>query len=257
MRAALAFLTPLGGARAPSRRAVGWFPAVGALVGAVVGAVWWASGRIWPPVAAAAVTVAADAALTGLLHLDGLADSADGLLPHLTRPRRMEVMAEPGVGAFGATVLAVTLIVRTAALASVGPDVRLIAALWCASRTHMAAIMGWLPYARGEGLATAFGQGRHRLTTAYGLAAALALAGWWHPARGVIAVGAATVAAAAVAGLPRRTGGGVTRGGAAAGAAAAVAAFARRRVGGFTGDVLGAAGVVGETVGLLVAAIRP
>jgi adenosylcobinamide-GDP ribazoletransferase len=145
----------------------------------------------------------------------------------------LEVMAEPGVGAFGAAVLALTLILRTTALASIRPDVRLIAALWCASRTHMAAIMGSLPYARGEGLATAFGDSRHRATAAYGLAGAVALAAWWHPARGTAAVAAATVVAAGVA------------------------AVARRRVGGFTGDVLGAAGVLGETVGLLVAAIHP
>jgi adenosylcobinamide-GDP ribazoletransferase len=233
MRAALAFLTALGGARPPSRRAVGWFPVVGAFIGAVVGGVWWGAGRVWPALAGAAVAVAADAALTGLLHLDGLADSADGLLPHLARDRRLEVMAEPRIGAFGAATLAIALILRTSALASMHPDVRLVAALWCASRTHMATIMGSLPYARGEGLATVFGEGGHWATTVYGLAGAVALAAWWHPVRGVGAVAAGTVAAAAVA------------------------ALARRRVGGFTGDVLGAAGVVGETVGLLVAAIGP
>ena len=101
MRRALAFLTPLGGASTPSPGALSWFPLVGALIGVAVGGVWWLAAKGWGPAPAAALAVAADLALTGLLHVDGLADSADGLLPHLDRQRRLEVMAEPGIGAFG------------------------------------------------------------------------------------------------------------------------------------------------------------
>ena len=99
VRRALAFLTPLGRAAVPDSRTMSWFPVVGALVGAVVGCVWWGADRLWPPAVAAALTVAADLALTGMLHVDGLADSADGLLPHLPRKRRLEVMADPAIGA--------------------------------------------------------------------------------------------------------------------------------------------------------------
>ena len=86
MRRALAFLTPLpvGTTEPPDRRTLAWFPVVGALIGTVLGGVWWgAERRVAPPVAAGLV-VAADLALTGMLHLDGLMDTADGLLPHLT-----------------------------------------------------------------------------------------------------------------------------------------------------------------------------
>ena len=113
----MAFLTPLGGAAAPepdraragSRRSA---PAMGALLGLL----WWSAGRIWPAPVAAAIVVGADLALTGLLHIDGLVDSADGLLPHLERDRRLAVMREPSVGAFGIATAAVVLLARFAAL---------------------------------------------------------------------------------------------------------------------------------------------
>ena len=81
MRRALAFLTPLGGAAVPDRRTLSWFPLAGGAIGVAVGGVWWGAERLWPPAVAAALTIAADLALTGLLHIDGLVDSADGLLP--------------------------------------------------------------------------------------------------------------------------------------------------------------------------------
>jgi len=92
-RAALAFLTPIGGAADPTPGAVAWFPVVGAGLGGLLGYLWWLTEHIWPVGVAAALVLTADLALTGLLHFDGLVDSADGLLPHLTRVRRLDVMA--------------------------------------------------------------------------------------------------------------------------------------------------------------------
>src|SRR5204862_4098680 len=137
MRRALAFLTPLGGPAAPSPRALAWFPAVGAALGLALGGAWWVAARVWPPAAAAAVVVAADLALTGMLHLDGLVDSADGLLPHLPRDRRLAVMAAPDVGAFGIAIAAAVLLLRWSSFASRPPSVLLVAGLWCVSRTAM------------------------------------------------------------------------------------------------------------------------
>lgn len=232
MRRALAFLTPLGGAAAPDRRTLAWFPVVGALLGAGVGVVWWSAGQVWPPLLAAALAVVADLALTGMLHYDGLIDTSDGLLPHLDRDRRMEVMAGPDAGAFGATVAAASLVVRVAALATMAPSVVLTAAVWCASRTLMAVAALALPYARPGGLASDFLGGRAAPVLVLGTVMALALGVAAGPVRGAAAVVAVAI------------GGG------------AVLALARRRLGGFTGDVLGAAGVVGETAGLVVAAAR-
>ena len=65
--------------------------------------------------------VVADLGLTGLLHFDGLIDSADGLLPPLTQARRLEVMADPHAGAFGVAAAAAVLLVRWASLATLRP----------------------------------------------------------------------------------------------------------------------------------------
>jgi adenosylcobinamide-GDP ribazoletransferase len=233
MRSALGFLTVVGGAAPPSGRAPRWFGVVGALVGLAVGGAWWGAGELWPALVAAVLAVALDAGLTGMLHLDGLADCGDGLLAPLPRDRRLAVMASPEVGSFGAVVLVVVLAARVAGFASQPPDVLLVVGLWAAARAAMAVTMAALPYARAVGTATGF--------SAAGPPAAALLA---------LGLGLAVVVGA---------GGGV-RGAAtaAAGAAAfaAVVALGVRRLGGYTGDVLGAAGVVAETVGLLVAAAR-
>jgi adenosylcobinamide-GDP ribazoletransferase len=240
MRRAMAFLTPLGGARAarePSVASVAWFPVVGAVVGLAVGVVWWAAARVWPPGVAAALAVAADLALTGLLHVDGLVDAADGLLPPMDRQRRLEVMADPAAGSFGVATAVVVILLRWAALAARSPSVGLTAGIWCASRTSMAVALRALPYARSEGLATAMRRGGAAAAGTSRLGAlGMALAGGLAATAG-LASGLAAVAAVG-------------------GAAAAVLWFAVRRLGGFTGDVLGAAGVIGETAGLLVAAAR-
>jgi adenosylcobinamide-GDP ribazoletransferase len=235
MRSALGFLTVMGGAAPPDRRAPAWFGIVGALVGLAVGGLWWAAGEIWPPLVAAVVAVTADAALTGMLHLDGLADSADGLLPPVERARRLEIMAAPDVGAFGMAAVALVLVARVAALASLAPDPLLVAGLWAGARAAMALTLGRVPYARGPAGAAAGFAG----DPGTGTVAAVTLAG---------ATLAVLVALGPLPGLVTVL--------AAASGFAGVVALAVRRIGGYTGDVLGAAGVVAETVGLIVAAAR-
>ena len=186
----------------------------------------WVFGE--PP---AAVVVAADLALTGMLHFDGLVDSADGLLPPLERGRRLEVMADPAAGAFGVGVGVVVLLLRWASLATLAPAPWLLAALWCGSRLVMAVVAGRVPYARPGGLAGAFLEpGRRRMPVA-GVLLAAGLA---------VLAGGDGVAAVVVLSV----------------VAAGAVVLAVRRIGGFTGDVLGAAGMIGETAGLLVAAAR-
>ncbi len=250
MRRALAFLTPFGHAAVPTPRTLEWFPAAGALIGAIVGCVWWAAGRAWAPLVAAAVTVAADAALTGYLHLDGLADAADGLLAPMDRERRLEVLRDPSIGAFGAATLLTVVLLRFSVFAVTPARVLVVAGLWCGSRTAMAVVARVLPYARPDGgLATAFvvdpgGEAARGVvgsrrwsrwsvcSAVAGLALAVFLAALGSPSRGVAAIGAEAAGSASVAWL------------------------ALRRIGGFTGDVLGAAGVIGETAGLLVLVVR-
>ena len=243
MRRAVSFLTPFGGPADPAPSALAWFPAVGALIGLAVGGIWWAARRGWAPPAAAAIAVIADAALTGLLHLDGLADAADGLLPPLSRARRLEVMADPRLGAFGAAGLGIVLLARFGAFASMLPSPLAVAGLWSGSRTAMAVTARAVPYARPGGLASAFlpAPGARTRPGAAARPAVLGLAG------GLLAVALAFAGRGAL---------GVAAVGAEAAGAAAVVFLARRRLGGFTGDVLGAAAVVGETAGLLTLALR-
>ncbi|NLD77117.1 MAG: adenosylcobinamide-GDP ribazoletransferase [Acidimicrobiales bacterium] len=234
MRRAIAFLTSIGGGVAPDAQTLGWFPIVGALVGATVGAAWWGAQALWPPPVAAAVVVTVDLALTGMLHLDGLADSADGLVPQVPRARRLAIMADPTVGAFGLTVVVGVLLLRFAAFASMDADVWLVAAAWCGARAVMAVAARALPYARaGGGLASAFTGGDWRLVAAHGLVLTVALGAVADGGRTVLAVASGLIAGAGVIWL------------------------AHRRLGGFTGDVLGAAGMVTETAAIVLATSTP
>jgi adenosylcobinamide-GDP ribazoletransferase len=196
------------------------------------------------------VVVGEDLALTGMLHLDGLADSADGLLAQLPPERRLAVMSEPQVGAFGVVSVAIALLLRVAALSgaatgAVWQAVLLLGAVWATARSMMVLAMATIPYARQHGMATAFVSGRpaeplaQRATVptvatlsavVFGLAGgAFAIASSRHLSEGAVILAGVL-------------------------SASLVLFLASRRIGGYTGDVLGAAGVVAETVGLLVAA---
>src|SRR5690606_32540241 len=94
---ALRFLTcvPLPWpALAPSAGIAGalpYFPLVGALIGLALITVGWLAGLLWPPFASAALMVVAWGALSGGLHLDGLSDTADGVLSWRPRERKLEI----------------------------------------------------------------------------------------------------------------------------------------------------------------------
>jgi adenosylcobinamide-GDP ribazoletransferase len=236
MRSALGFLTPFGPAVTPGPHTLRWFPAVGAGIGAAVGAAWWASTKAWgPTLIPAALAVTVDLAATGMLHVDGLADSADGLLPHLSRDRRLQVMSQPDVGAFGLAATGAVLLLRFAAFQAQPPGIALVAAIWCLSRTLMVAATLWMPYVRQAGLASAFLGDAWAATAAVvaaGAVAAGALAFWGRGPAGIVGIAIGTLAGGSVLVL------------------------AQRRLGGFTGDVLGAVAVSAETAALVVTAAR-
>jgi adenosylcobinamide-GDP ribazoletransferase len=237
--AALAFLTrvPVGrlAALGPDDVARGsvLFPVVGAGIGALVGGVAVGLDSRLTLLLAAALAVAAEALVTGAIHLDALADTADGLGAP-TRERALEVMREPAIGSFGAVALGLDLLVKTTALAALldGPDPVLAAtAAFALGRAAPLALSWALPYARvAGGLGTSLA-GRARapwlavgLLLGIGIAvAALGIRGVW------LAAGA--VAAVLVVGL-----------------------VARQRFGGVTGDVLGAAVELATTLALVAAA---
>lgn len=234
MRSALAFLTVIGRAAAPTGAALAWFPVIGAMLGLAVGGVWAGAGQVWPASVAAGLALAADALLTGALHWDGLVDTGDGLLPPLPRERRLAVMSDPQVGAFGVVTLAVVILLRYTALSAGPVRVWVIAGLWAASRSAVAVVALLGRYARDDGAATAFIDGGRRgarraaVVAIVGLAISLPLVVIDRPGHGIAAVGAEIVTIVGVTWL------------------------ALRRLGGFTGDVLGAQVLIGETAGLLV-----
>jgi adenosylcobinamide-GDP ribazoletransferase len=237
--AALAFLTrvPVGrlvslGPDDVARGAV-LFPLVGAGIGALVGGVAIGLDSRLILLLAAALAVAVEALVTGAIHLDALADTADALGAP-TRERALAIMREPTIGSFGATALALDLLVRTAALAALldGPDPVLAAtAAFALGRAAPLALSWALPYAREGG----------------GLGASLAGSARppWLAAGLLLGIGVA-VAALGLRGLWLAAG--------AAGAVFVVGLVARRRFGGVTGDVLGAAAELATTLALVAAA---
>ncbi len=279
---AFGFLTVFGGPSSPSPSAVPWFPLVGVLIGALLGIIWYFASRVFGPVVGSIVVIAFDLLITGMLHFDGLGDCADGLLAHglgddfsqaqghvqgqakgqatdsngltvqveqskyeFERVRRLEIMTKPDIGAYGVIVIALTLLGRFGALVSLSLNLRssilLLAGLWCVSRSLMSASLTVMPYAKAEGgLVSAFGA-RNKITklgirnqmslllSCLGVVLGAGLVIVWQWRTGGVAICLALIAGIGILYL------------------------AMRRIGGFTGDVLGAAGVILETVGLLAA----
>lgn len=234
--AAVAFLTrvpvPAGrvelGREDVARGAV-LFPLVGAGIGALAGLVAVGLDARLGALLAAALAVAFEALLTGAIHLDGLADTADGLGAR-TRERALAVMREPALGAFGVTALGLDLLVKTTAVAAIlsGPEpVLALVAAFALGRAAPLALAAWFPYAREEdGIGRALA-GRPWL--AAGVVLGLGLAVGALGVRGVWLVAAAALGVVALA-------------------------LVARRLGGVTGDVLGASAELGTTLALVAAA---
>lgn len=208
------------------------FPLVGAGIGALVGLVVIGLDARLTALVAAGLAVALEALLTGAIHLDALADSADGLGAG-SRERALEIMREPTIGAFGATALLLDVVVKTAALAAIaaGPEAVLaVAAAFALGRAAPLAL-GWaLPYARpDEGTGSALTGAAAEVSRALGIGLGIGLVVAALGLRGIALVGAAAFAAAVV-GL-----------------------VARRRLGGVTGDVLGASVELATTLALVAA----
>ena len=133
------------------RRIARFAPWVGAVLGGLQGLLWWGlEGRV-PPLAQVALVLAAGLLLTGGLHMDGAMDTADGLA---AGERLLEAMDDSRVGASGAQALALLLLLRTAALASLASAAPLAlpwAALW--GRVAPLVAMARFPYLRPGGTA--------------------------------------------------------------------------------------------------------
>ncbi|WP_232778592.1 adenosylcobinamide-GDP ribazoletransferase [Carbonactinospora thermoautotrophica] len=223
-------------------RAMVWAPAVGALLGGAAGGVAWLASTLGTaPLLTAAVAVATLAALTRGLHLDGLADVADGLGSGRPAEEALRIMKASDIGPFGVVTLVLALLVQVAALAEAFDAGYGGVALVTSAATGRLAIT-WacvrgVPAARPEGLG-AWVAGTVPVPVATAATAVLLVAatllgllGGPYPAQWLLAP---------LAGLA---------------AAAVLLHRAVRRLGGITGDVLGALAETAATVTLLALAL--
>lgn len=240
--AALTFLTPVrvpsgwAGGERQLRQATVFFPVVGAFIGGVAAAVTYGLDYLLPPLPASVLVVLWLLASSGGLHMDGLADTADGLLSSRPRERVLEIMRDSHIGAMGVIAVAGVLLFKVALLSCIEGSWRwrLVLLAPIASRCALLAVMSLFPYARKEGgLGTVFCvRGRVAVLLAAWAVLVLLVAGWLCASyRGL---------GAAVAGL---------------GAALLLSWYVNRRIGGYTGDTLGATSEMVEVVPFLVAVI--
>jgi len=130
-----------------------WFPLIGLLVGVGAALPLFFTGSLFPPSVNAVVAMALLAGISGGLHLDGLADSGDGLLSSRSRKRALSIMRDSRSGAMGVIVLIFVLLGKYAALSSL-PSLFLIQSVLLmplAGRTAILLSMAVLPYARLSG----------------------------------------------------------------------------------------------------------
>ncbi|WP_243050944.1 adenosylcobinamide-GDP ribazoletransferase [Dyella sp. RRB7] len=168
-----------------------WYPLVGLLIGGVLWGLSWLLAAA-PPVLAAALLLAAWVALTGALHLDGLADSADAWVGGLgDRERTLAIMKDPRCGPMGVVALVLLLLLKFAALASLPPASGALLLAPMLARASLTAAFVSTPYVRGGGLGSALTAApRTACTLGLGFAVVVALAGGW---RGVGALAVTAV----------------------------------------------------------------
>lgn len=198
-----------------TRQSLAWYSTVGAIIGIVL----WLLAQLlhaWPPLLSAAVILLVWVGITGALHLDGLADSADAWVGGIgNRERTLEIMKDPRCGPAGVVALVAVLLLKFAALASAPPGGG-IALLLAPVLARAALTLAFIttPYARAQGLGSAL-RDAPRSACWLGVAAAVVLAVFLG-LRGL----AALVATAVLFILWRQA--------------------CMRRLGGFTGDTCGA-----------------
>jgi cobalamin 5'-phosphate synthase/cobalamin synthase len=229
---ALGFLTrlpmPAGVGTSGFGRAARWYPVVGAGLGGAATLAAWALDSAGVPISLTAWLLVGQLAwMTGGLHLDGLADVADGFGGGRTRDDALRIMRDPAVGAFGTTALVVVLGVKAGALTALlerEVAIPVLVAGPALARWAVVLLGIWVPSARPEG----------GLGDAFSLevdGSGLLIASFF--------AGAVVIGLLGIPGLALWTVAVLT--------AAVLGQMARRRIGGVTGDVFGALVELTET----------
>lgn len=237
LAAAFGFLTrlPIGRRWEFTAKDVGrgamWFPLVGAVLGGIGVGALWLSTRVFPSPVSAVILVALDALLTGGMHFDGLADTADGFGGGRTREDVLRIMRDHAVGSYGAIALILAVALKAAAIAALIDRGRAVSAVLLApvlgrwAAVLLSATQTYVRQDDGTGSPTRH-VGRRELVWASIVAVGFAggFAHW---------IGAAACALAAAG-------------------SAWWAWRCRRKIGGVTGDTLGAAVELSECLVLLL-----
>ncbi len=219
----------------PGLGASAWaFPLAGLAVGAGAAGGFWVAASVLPLGLAALVALAAQIALTGALHEDGLADCADGFWGGHTSDRRLEIMRDSRIGSYGVLALILSVLLRWQALVILAEQsfaAALIALVTIAMLSRIAPVLllAFMPPARSDGL------GHAAQAVAWPVLVASVL----------IALGPGLLAAGSVFHLALIVGGQLL-------VVMTLARLAQRWIGGQTGDVLGAGQQLAEIAGLLV-----
>lgn len=243
LRVGVMFLTrlPMGRiARQLPLSQTSWtWPLVGAWVGLIfAGVIAMAQALGLPSQAAIVIAMGAGLLLTGGLHEDGLADLADGVGGGGTPARRLDIMRDSRIGSYGTLALILVLGLQATLWQSLDTEKLLPSAIACGALSR-AALPLWMqlyPNARAQGLGQTATIGMTPLSTLIAVALGLAISCTiFTPLPGLIVL-AAVIFAQVV-----------------------VCSYAKSKLGGITGDVMGAAQVLGQTTGLaaLVAVLTP
>lgn len=212
-------------------------PVAGACLGALGAAAFaLAIGLGLPATIAATLAVAALVLATGAMQEDGLADVADGFGGGRDRARKLEIMKDSRIGAFGAAALILAVLLRVQALATLGQRGVGLAALALIGAGALSRMLGLLPLTL---LAPARAQGA---------GAAAGAPSWPSFARGALVAGLVALAPTLAGASGRQAGLAVL---ASAAAAYGVTRLARWQIGGQTGDVAGAAQQAAEIAFLI------
>lgn len=238
-RLAVMFFTrlPVGAiARAPPLAAATWaFPIAGALHGLVVGIAFVAAIVAGlSPLVAAVLATALGVVASGAFHEDGLADFADGIGGGMTAERKLAIMRDSRIGTYGTLALILAIGLRATLIAELGSALALavigaLAGLGALTRGLLPLLLVVLPPARSDGVAATESRNMSAGLAATAIVIAVAIAVAFIPAAPLV-IGATCFAVAVVGWI------------------------AYRHVNGVTGDVLGAAQVIGEIAGLIALA---